>query len=106
MEILYLIFSACLRFRFLDVETNPGLLRPVPSVCRLLCSKVRGLAGNLSDLTVASSRYDIRCALRLWSQICVTCQICWFPDLVGLSSCEGAGCLWTESWQHMYEMDM
>ena len=51
--------SACLRLRFLDVEINPGPRRPVPTVCRLLCSNVRGLAGNLSDLTVASSQYDI-----------------------------------------------
>ena len=41
------------------METNPGPRRPVPTVCRLLCSNVRGLAGNLSDLTVASSQYDI-----------------------------------------------
>ena len=33
--------------------------RPVPPVCRLLCSNVRGLAGNLSYLTVTSSQYDI-----------------------------------------------
>ena len=46
MDFLYLIFYACLRLRFLDVETNPG-------------SNVRGLAGNHSDLTVASSQYDI-----------------------------------------------
>ena len=37
-------------------------------MCRLLCSNVRGLAGNLSDLTVASSRYDIL----LCSEILVT----------------------------------
>ena len=43
----------------MDVEPNPGPRRPVPTVCRLLCSNVRGLAGNLSDLTGASSRYDI-----------------------------------------------
>ena len=59
MDFLYLIFCGCLRLRFLDVETNPGPRRPVPAVCRILCSKVRGLAGNLSDLTVASSQYDI-----------------------------------------------
>ena len=52
-------FYACLRLRFPDVESNPGQRRPVPTVCRLLCSNVRGLAGNLSDLTVASSQYDI-----------------------------------------------
>ena len=31
----------------------------MPAVCRILCCNVRGLAGNLSDLTVASSQYDI-----------------------------------------------
>ena len=59
MDILYLIFYGCLRLRFLDVETNPGPRRPLPVVCRILCSNVRSLAGNLSDLTVASSQYDI-----------------------------------------------
>ena len=43
----------------MDVETNPGPRRPAPVVCRILCSNVLGLAGNLSDLTVASSQYDI-----------------------------------------------
>ena len=41
------------------METNPGLLRPVPAVCKILCSNVRGLAGNLGDLTVATSQHDI-----------------------------------------------
>ena len=41
------------------METNPGPWRPVPAACRILCSNVRGLTGNLSDLTVASSQYDI-----------------------------------------------
>ena len=59
MEFIYLIFYSCLTLRFLDVETNPGKRRPVPAVCRILCSNVRGLARNLSDLTVASSQYDI-----------------------------------------------
>ena len=59
MNFLYLIFYACLRLRFLDVETNPGTRRPDPAVCRILGSNVRGLAGNLSDLTVASSQYDL-----------------------------------------------
>ena len=59
MDFLHLIFYGSLRLRLLDVETNPGPRRPVPAVCRILCSNVRGLAGNLSDLTVASSQYDI-----------------------------------------------
>ena len=50
MDFLYLIFYGCLRLRFLDVETNPGQRRPVPAVCRILCSNVRGLAVNLSVL--------------------------------------------------------
>ena len=59
MDFLYLIFYGCLTLRFLDVETNPGQWRPVPAVCRILCSNVLGRAANLSDLTVASSQYDI-----------------------------------------------
>ena len=54
MDFFYRIFYACLRLRFLDVETNPGRWRPVPAVCRILCCNVRGLARNLNDLTVAS----------------------------------------------------
>ena len=41
------------------METNPGPRRPVPAVCIILYRNVRGLAGNLTDLTVASSQYDI-----------------------------------------------
>ena len=59
MDFLYLMFYGCLRLRFLDVEKNPRPHRPVPAVCRILCSNVRGLAGSLSDLTVSSSQYDI-----------------------------------------------
>ena len=57
-----------MRLRFLDVETNPGSQRPVPAVCRILCSIVRGLAESLSDLTVASSQYD----KLLWSETLVS----------------------------------
>ena len=59
MELIHLIFYACLRLRYPVVETNTGPRRPVPATCILLCSIVRGLAGNLSDLTVALSQYDI-----------------------------------------------
>ena len=59
MDFLYLVFYGCLRLRFLDVETNPGPHRPVPAVCRILCSNARGLTGNHSDLTVTSSQYEI-----------------------------------------------
>ena len=59
MDFLYLIFYGFLRLWFLDMETNPCPHCPVPAVCRILCSNVRGLAGNLSALTMASSQYDI-----------------------------------------------
>ena len=38
---------------------NLGKRRPVSDVCRIFCSNVLGLAGNLSDLTMASPQYDI-----------------------------------------------
>ena len=104
MGFLYLIFYGCLRLRFLDVETNPGPRHPVPAVCRILCSNVRGLAGNLSDLTVASSQYDILlCSEALVSE-CVTCPRCWFTVSVALSCCVGARCLGPVGWLHMFEM--
>ena len=53
-----IFFYACLRLRFLAVETNPGPRRPVPVVCRILRCNVRGLERNLNDLAVASSQYD------------------------------------------------
>ena len=59
MVSLHLIFYACLELRSPDVETNPGPRRHVPGACRILCSNVRGLSKNLSDVTVASSRYDL-----------------------------------------------
>ena len=58
MNFLYLIFYACLRLRFRDVETNLGLRRPVLTVCRLLCNNERGLAGNISDLTLTLDVYE------------------------------------------------
>ena len=70
MYFLCHIFYVCLRFRFLDVENNIGTRRPIPAVSRILCSNVRGMAGNLSDLTVASSQYDILlCSLTLVSDM-------------------------------------
>ena len=58
--------------RFMDVRTNRGPRRPVPAVCRILCSNVRCLAGNLSDLTVASLRYDILLCSETLVSDCVT----------------------------------
>ena len=58
MDFLYFRFYACLRLRFLDVETNPGLRRPVHAVCRILCSNVRAWPGTLVTCW-SSSQYDI-----------------------------------------------
>ena len=33
--------------------------RSIPGACRMLCSNVRGLSKNLSDVTMASSQYDL-----------------------------------------------
>ena len=59
MNFFCLIFYAYPRLQFLDVDTNPSPGRPVPVVCRILCSNVQGLAGNQGYLTAASSQYDI-----------------------------------------------
>ena len=82
------------------METNPGPRRPVPDVCRILCSNVRGLAGNLSDLTVASSQYDIL----LYSETLVS-DMCHVSEvLVPGFGCVGARCLVPVGWRHTYEM--
>ena len=71
MGTLHLKFYKCQRLRFPDVETNPGPRRPVAASCRILCSDVRGVSGNLSDLAVASSQYDILlCSETLVSDLC------------------------------------
>ena len=66
MGTLHLKFYSCLRLRFPDVETNPGPRRPVADSCRIPCSNVRGLSGNLSDLAVASSQYYILLCSETW----------------------------------------
>ena len=100
MEFIYLIIYAFLRLRFLDVETNRGPRRPVSAVCRILCSNVRGLAGNLSELTVASSRYDILfCSETLVSDMRHVSEL-----LVPLACCVRARCLVPVGWRHTYEM--
>ena len=99
-------FYAFLRLRSPDVETNPGPRQPVPTVCRLLCSNVRGLAGNLSDLTVASSQYDILlCSKTLVSDMRHVSELL-VPGFVSLSCGAGEGYLRPERWRHTYEMDM
>ena len=59
MDFLYLIFLWLPEALVSGCGDKPWPRRPVPAVNRILCSNVRGLAGNLSDLIVASSQYDI-----------------------------------------------
>ena len=100
MGTLHLKFNSFLRLRFPDVETNPGPRRPVAASCRILCSNVRGLSGNLSDLAMASSQFDILlCSETLVSDLRHVSELLvpWFGRPVML--CRG-------KLRHMYEMDM
>ena len=93
MGTLHLKFYSCLRLRFPDVETNPGPRRSVLASCRILCSNVPGLFGNLSDLAVASSQYDILlCSETLVSDLRHVSELL-VPGFGRLSSCAGASCL-------------
>ena len=53
------MLATCQELQFPDVETNQGPCRPAPGDCRILCSNVRGISKNLSDVTVALSQYDL-----------------------------------------------
>ena len=114
MSTLHLKFDSCLRLRFPVVETNPGPRRPVAASCRILCSNVRGLSGNLSDLAVAPSQYD----MLLCSETLVS-DLRHVPELLvpgfgrpvllcrdGVPRQAGASCLVPVGWRHMYEIDM
>ena len=74
-----LFYFLCLPDASVYVETNPGPWRPVAAVCRILCSNVQGLAGNLNNSPWLRLSMIYCCAQRLWSQICITCQSYWFP---------------------------
>ena len=85
---------------------NPGPRRPVPAVCRILCSNVRPLAGNLSDLTVASSHYDILlCSETLVSEMRHMSEVL-VPGFGHLCAtcCVGTRCLGPVDWLHTFEM--
>ena len=41
------------------METNPGPRAAGRRTCKILCSNVRGLYGNINDLSVAASSYDL-----------------------------------------------
>ena len=73
------------------METNPGLRRPVPAVCRILSSNVRGLATSLSLATNRRLEMKYFCALRLVSDMSHLLEL-QFPVLVTLSCFARAGC--------------
>ena len=91
--------------RFPDIESNSGRERPVPAVCKILCSNVLGLSGNRYDLTVELSH----CIILLFSETLIfdmrlfgvsgSCR-----DLVSLSCCAGEGCLGPEVRLYTCEM--
>ena len=65
---------------------------------------MRGLAGNLSDLNMASSHYDILlCSETLVSDMRQE-RSSRFPDSVALSCCAVARCLGPEGWLRTCEM--
>ena len=55
MDFLYLLFYGCLRLWFLDVETNPSPHRPVPVVCRILCTNTLQNTTDYAKLTLKVS---------------------------------------------------
>ena len=65
----------------------PWPQRPVSAACRILCSNVQGLSGNLSDLISAPSRYDVLFVfrdfgIRYASRIRCCWFLIWLPSLV------------------------
>ena len=67
---------------------------------------MRGLAGNLSDLTVALSQYDILlCSETLVSDMHHVSELLVLGFGYPVLLCPD-GCLGPEGWRHTYEMDM
>ena len=86
------------------MDTNLAPRRYISDVFRILCSNVRGLAGNFSDLTVASFQYDIQeCSETLVSDMRHVSEF-GRPDSVALSRCAGARCTGPERRLHAYKM--
>ena len=58
-SIIFLLYFACLVLRYPDVEENPGPRGSTSPRCRVMFSNINGLHGNLAELSVVSSRYDV-----------------------------------------------
>ena len=70
----------------------------------MLCSNLWGLAGNVSDLTMASSQYDtLLCSETLVSVMRHVSEVL-VPGSVALSCCVRARCLGPVGWLHTFEM--
>ena len=94
MIFLNLILYACLMLQILEVETNPGLQRPVPSVCRILWMSVK----NISHGIHANNDFDRCSGYKIFvSSISVIHNICarfpwhqstnvWYPRYTILSA--------------------
>ena len=106
MGTLRLKFYSCLRLRFLYVKTN----RAHGVLFRLAAEYSAAMCGVCPGTLVIWPWHRLNmiycCAMRPWSQICVTCQSFWLLGSVALSACAGASCLVLVGWRHMYEMDM
>ena len=56
---IFPFYFACLVTRYPDVEVNPGTRAGVPARRRITFANINGLHGNLDELAVASSHFDI-----------------------------------------------
>ena len=56
---IFLIYFACLVTRYPDVEVNPDPRADVPARCRIMFANKNDLHGNLDELAVAASHFDI-----------------------------------------------
>ena len=70
MDFLYLTFLCLPETSVSGCGDKPWPAASSSAVCIIPCSNVRSLAGNLSDLTVASTQYDILlCSMTLVSDM-------------------------------------
>ena len=58
MTVPVFVFYCFLVVRFPDIELNPGP-RQAPAKTRVMFTNINGLFGNIKDLAVASTRYDV-----------------------------------------------